>query len=52
MAAKRAERVTGGVQGPALGPGGGPGDGARGKFWFLCNFGERGFSDDFLKQNS
>ena len=45
----------GGVQGPALGPVGGPGGEAPGKnFWFysILGVGERGLSDDFLKQKS
>ena len=55
MAAQRAERVTGGVQGPALGPRWG----SRGRsprenlgFYAILGVGERGFSDDFLKQKS
>ena len=55
MAASRAERVTGGVQGPTLGPWWG----SRGRsprenlgFYAILGVGERGFSDDFLKQKS
>ena len=48
MAAKRAERVTGGVQGPASEPRWGENLG----FYAILGVGERGFSDDFLKQKS
>ena len=49
------ERVTGGVQGPALGPRWG----SRGRcprenlgFYAILGVGELGFRDDFLKQKS
>ena len=43
-----------GSSGPLQGPGGGPGGEAPGNFgvYAILGVGERGFSDDFLKQKS